>query len=470
MSANPTVRVGFVPSKRFPFSTEWALAMRERVLGAIAKIPGLEVVAPGLETTPNGLVENDEHAASTIALFREQQVEGVIIGALDFADEISAASVAAALGKPVLLFGTKEGPLRTNGERISDAFCGTLSISSALHRRKVPFTFAGILFPEEDKFAEEVDSFTRACAAVKAFRGARVGQVGVRPERFETVVCDETAMLQQFGQKVVPCELADIIAASRAMSDEDARVLATVDNIKSEATIVSVGRDYLFKAAKLELALIDFYRARHLSALAVQCWPSMRAQLGIMPCGVFGRITDQGVMTACEVDVLGAVDMLTQHHLALGRTVPHFIDWTVQHRSKPNMFLAWHCGNAPASLRAENTDVILRNRWRGLDEPIPEEDSGAGAREFTVRPGVVTLSRLVEFDGKFKMLITNGEIVEDHDKERGSSAWVRVADLEKLYGTLVSEGFIHHASMIHGDRSKPLAQFCQFMGIDTVVV
>jgi len=36
--------------------------------------------------------------------------------------------------------------------------------------------------------------------------------------------------------------------------------------------------------------------------------------------------------------------------------------------------------------------------------------------------------------------------------------------------TLFEEGFIHHASMIHGRYTGALAQFCKFAGIKTVIV
>ena len=470
MSDQEIVRLGFIPAKRFPFSTEWAVALRARILQALGDTPALEVVAPDESVTPFGLVQNDDDGAAVSAFFGERGVDGILIATLDFADEISAAGIAAALKKPVLLFATKEGPLRPNGERISDSFCGTLSMASALRRRSLPFIYGGIVFPEEEKFAAEVEAFAAACAATKAFLGARVGQVGVRPERFETVAFDEVALLQRFGQKVVQTELSEVVAAGQAIPDGDERLAATIAAIKAEATVVNVNADYLGKAARLELALADFYARRHLSALAVQCWPTLRPMLGIMPCAILGRLTGQGLMTACEVDVLGALDMIAQYHAARRNTLPHFIDWTIQHRSRPNTFLAWHCGNAPVSLRAPDSEVVLRNRWRGLTEPIPDHDDGVGAREFRLRNGTVTLSRLVEDRGEYKMLITGGEIVPDPAVERGSHAWVEVPDLEKLYGTLIDEGFIHHASMIHGDLRKPLEEFCRFVGIKTVTV
>jgi len=68
------------------------------------------------------------------------------------------------------------------------------------------------------------------------------------------------------------------------------------------------------------------------------------------------------------------------------------------------------------------------------------------------------------------MLITKGEIIPSKDKLRGSWGWVKVSDLANLYRTLVEEGFTHHASMIHGDISDSLVEFCKFTGMEAVVV
>jgi hypothetical protein len=45
-----------------------------------------------------------------------------------------------------------------------------------------------------------------------------------------------------------------------------------------------------------------------------------------------------------------------------------------------------------------------------------------------------------------------------------------VRDHAHLYRTLVEEGFIHHASMIHGDQVATLKMACKFLNIKAVVV
>ena len=205
--------------------------------------------------------------------------------------------------------------------------------------------------------------------------------------------------------------------------------------------------------------------------MAMQCWPSIQREMGISVCNSYGRLTGKGMLTACETDVLGALSMIVNYQAALGQTLPHFVDWTIQHRENPNRLLSWHCGNAPISLAADPSKVALRSR-RDMNgcEPVTEGDAQAGLYQFQIKPGVVTFCRLAEYDNEWKMLIATGEIVPTDETLAGTWSWVEVSDHAKLYRTLVEEGFIHHASMIHGDYSQALLEACKFLGIEAVVV
>ena len=228
---------------------------------------------------------------------------------------------------------------------------------------------------------------------------------------------------------------------------------------------------YMRNAAKLELALTEFWTRNRLSGMAMQCWPSVQRLIGISVCSLYGRLTGKHMLTACETDVLGALAMLVNYQAALGETVPHFIDWTIQHRENPNWLLAWHCGNAPICLARDRAKTALRSRsdMKG-DLPVDEHDRSAGLAQFQLKPGKVTFCRLAEYDDQWKMLIAAGEIIPSEEELAGTWSWVQVKDHEKLYRTLVEEGFVHHASMIHGDQTKALLEACKFLNIKPVVV
>ncbi len=46
--------------------------------------------------------------------------------------------------------------------------------------------------------------------------------------------------------------------------------------------------------------------------------------------------------------------------------------------------------------------------------------------------------------------------------------WVEVEDLARLYKTIGSNGFVHHASMIYGDQTEALKDACYFLDIEVV--
>ena len=461
------VKLGFIPAHRVPFNEDWAVEMRKRTLEALGGIEEVVVVVPDAGLTQNGLVRDDADAEKVVRLFEERDVEGLILGTMTFGDEISAVSIVENMGLPSLLFGTKEGAFTADGGRRSDAFCGTLSISSGLYRRKIPFVFSGICFPEEEEFLQDVRRFAGTVAAIRAFAGAKIGLVGPRPERFETCAINEYPMIEQFGQRVVQISLPEVFGAARALKDDDAEVVRIVEEIKDRADCSATSDEAIRKAAKLEQVLIQFAEEKELSGMGIQCWTAMQSDYGISSCTTMGRLTEQGIMAACEVDIHGALTMLAQYRATLCSTVPHFIDWTIQHQDKENVFLAWHCGNAPQCLVA---DSGVRLRAHSILGEMLGHECSQGCAEFQLQAGTVTLNRLVEYDGEFRMLITKGEIVPSDQELRGSWSWVEVPSLEILYRTLVEQGFTHHASMIHGDVTGELLDFCMFLGIEAVMV
>lgn len=458
-------RIGVVPTYRNRY-TDWCRGLQADCLAALRAVDGVELVeVPRTEegtqgdrpgATPYGCVNTMDQAETAAEHLRREGVDGIVILPLDFGDERAAAKVAERLAVPVLLFATKEPPLAPDGARVSDSYCGTLTISVALHRRTIPFRFGGVVFPGEDTFRSEVATFARAAAVVSGLRHARLGQVGLRPTTFESVCFDEAQLISKFGQHVITCDLGDILTDMEELADDDPTVDAVARDIGA-TTATRPGPDQLRRLAEAEVVLTRFWQKHKLSAMAARCWPTFQRLMGCGCCALYGRLTNQGMLTACESDIVGADSMLVSYRAALCRTIPHFVDWTIQHRTRDNCFLAWHCGNAPPCLARDKGGVGL---------------TAAGVFEFEVEPGAVTLCRLAEYGGQWKLLITSGEIVpaSDDEREAGTFSWVEVPDHARLYRTLIEEGFIHHASMAHGDQVRVLEEACRFLDIHPVVV
>jgi len=460
-----SVKIGFIPSHRVPFDESWAADMRRRCLAEMAKVPGLEVVVPDESLTENGLVRNLEDARRTLDLFKEHDVAGVIVGGMTFGHETSAVGVTIAglpRGTPVLHFATK-GKVNEDGTRPSDAWCGQFMITSALKRRDIVFDHIPTCFPEELVFKQWVSRFVRACAASRTFRGARIGQIGARPEEFESVWWDEASLQRDFNQTVVPIDLADVFMRLDAVGADAADVKKAAAEVREGAEVPAEAADSVTTLARIEIALRRLAAEKELDAMAVNCWNQVQERYGICVCSVLGRLTDSGLLCACEVDVYGACSMLAAFGAGLGRTPPHFIDWTELHPEQENVWLAWHCGNAPPSLCGDGCTACIKEHMI-----LPVSPSW-GTREFKVKTGPVACCRLVEYDGWFTMFIGEGEAIDIPPVNRGSYTWVKVRDAADWEQKMVEHGIIHHGVLIHDPEvAGALESFCKFNGIEVV--
>ncbi len=175
-----------------------------------------------------------------------------------------------------------------------------------------------------------------------------------------------------------------------------------------------------------------------------------------------------GIPTACETDIYGALSMLIQFASTLEKNPPHFMDWTIKHQEKENIFMTFHCGNAPISLCSKSSKPLLREHFI-FSNTLGLQNS-CGTCEFQLKEGIMSFNRLTELDGDFKILTTKGEVLRDQRKLRGSWAWIKVDDLDRLYKKIIDEGFTHHASSIFGDITKEIEIFCKFSGIKAIYV
>jgi L-fucose isomerase-like protein len=468
-------KLGFIPCHRYPFDEKWAIHLRRHAVATLRKFKAVDLVVPSEETTTHGLVSGYADIEPVVKLFRDKNVDGVLIGCLTFGDENPAVSIAAALKhdaalmyKPVLVFPTKEPPFAPDGGRSSDAFCGCLSITSQLVTKEIPFEALPPVSPDDPAFAEAVENFARACVAVKRFVGARIGRVGTHPDNFFTCAVNEREMYRRFGQRILSLDPAWLYQEARALSDHDKRVKQIVHELKKNCDVSAVHEAVLVRSAKYEIVLSKWIEANHIDVVGVQCWPVVQNVYGLAPCTAMSRLTSRGKMAACEVDLNGALTMLLQYSAALGQIAPHFVDWTADHPQDSNAFLAWHCGNAPHELAKDGTQVHIDTQFI-LAQVIPP-DIATGCSWMQLRPGPVTMARLVEVGGEYRLILARGEVMDEPLRTHGSGGWVQVPNLPALYGELQQGGFVHHCSMIHDSHVEALRMAARFLGVKATVI
>jgi len=476
----PKVRLGYAPTYRndwFGYS-ENCRKLREETLEVLKALPNVEIVDiaeageqanPSEGSTPNGAFCDVPTANKLGQYFKSQQVDGIIVNPTDFGNQNAVGKLIEQAGVPALVFAGKEPAAKPapnpDLSRVSDSYCGTLGITAALWRRNLKYRFAGIFFPGDEGLREELEQFTRALSAIKGLQGARIGMVGLRPDEFECCMFSEPAVIRKFKANIVPVDVWPVIKEVKAMADDDAAVVAKAETIRKTAPVIGVHDGYFTTAAKLDLFLEGLAKNLDLNGLAVQEWGNLTEALGINANGSYARLTEAGLPTACETDVLGTLSMILADRVTLGETKPFFIDWTIQHREDETMALAWHGGNCPPSLAADPSKVALRSEQDQTGELGNDPTHCAGQYQFEIKGGPITLCSLVEKDGEWTMLISEGEAVESGNQISNTYCWLKMPHHQALYRAMAENGFTQHSTMVHGNYADTLELVCQLLDI-----
>ncbi|MFP4053433.1 MAG: L-fucose/L-arabinose isomerase family protein [Phycisphaerae bacterium] len=457
------LKLGFIPANRGFFSDKLAAQMRKETIDTLREA-GASVVVPSTKDTKVGCVETREEAVKVGRMFRDQQVQGVVVSAVNFGDEqgVAIALMEAGLDVPVLIVGCQEeGPLTPDADR-RDSFCGLLSIGEALRQLDIPYSIpeVPICFPTDESFRATVERFVGVCRVVDGVRTARYGQVGTRPDAFWTCRYSEKA-LQEIGPTIVTLDLSEVFGGMERMKT-DAAVKRVITDIKKNIDTSAVSEEILVKIAKLELFLKRFIDDNDLDGLGIQCWTSIQENMGICSCTTMSRFDDRGIPCACEADMLGTLSM---HALQLASGGPSCLaDWNNVHNDDPELVNCWHCGVFPASW-AKGTPKM------GCQEIIAGttgRENAMGVVEFVMQDGPVTLCRATQDnEGIHKVALMEGAVEPNPATTFGSYGWVRLPGIQDFYRDVLLRNFPHHVAMNRAHVGNVLWEaFGNYLGFD----
>src|SRR5260370_8107109 len=89
------------------------------------------------------------------------------------------------------------------------------------------------------------------------------------------------------------------------MKDEDERAVQKLKNIERYVTTSGIPQPALLKMAKLGAVVDDWMHSAQVQIRAVQCWPSLEENLGVVPCTIMSMMSDSLISSACEAAVRG---------------------------------------------------------------------------------------------------------------------------------------------------------------------
>ncbi len=439
------ITFGVIVGNRDVFPEELARKGRLEIIELMEDM-GYDYVILGENDTKHGVVETYEDAKKCAELFKQnrEKIAGVLLCLPNFGDEKGIAETLkiADLNVPLLIQASSDEIHKMNRQYRRDAFCGKISVTSVLYQHGIPFTLTEFhtCSIKSEQYKKDLRRFEKVCKIVKKLRNLRVGQIGTRPNAFDTVRYSEK-ILEFNGISVEPIDMSEIFGEIKRLPNDDPQVKEKIEFIKNYTPTTEFPEDGLIKLAKLAVIVEKWVIEKELDGFAFQCWPSIQDNFGIVPCAVMSMFSEGLVPAACEVDVAGLIGMLILQYASDSPSA--ILDWNNNYGDDPNKMVLFHCSNLPKSFFQDTRMTI---------HPIIADQKGGdvsfGAIQGKIKIRPCTLLRIETDDlfGEMKALLTEGKYVEDPLETYGGYGVVEIPNLQELLKSVCIGGFAHHVA------------------------
>ena len=441
MSTATDLRVGFVPLARTTFDIPLASEFTTRARAALRQV-GLTIVGP------ESLVTSQEEAVAVAAGMARHPLDLFLVFQATFADSTMVLSLAEAVDAPLLLWAVPEA---RSGRRLRlNSFCGINLGAHALARNghRYDYLYAP---PEDAQALEQVRLLALAGRAYRLLRGARIGRVGEHPVGLDTCQLDRQALARRFDLEVVQIDLEETFDGARGAAVQE------VDGLHQDLKTRLDGLDDVDQTALRRtlgtyLALRQTAEQQDLAGLAVRCWPEFFTELGCAACGAMSLLSDEGTPCSCEADVNGTITQLILQWIS---GEPAFGTDVVSFDLGDDTVVVWHCGLAPLAMadpQVRPRATIHSNRQLPL------------LMEFPLKPGRVTVARLSEATGDYRLVVSSGEMLRAPLSFSGTSGVLRFdRPARDVLNTMLGEGLEHHVSLTYGDHLPALLALAKML-------
>jgi L-fucose isomerase-like protein len=441
------VTLGVILGNRGFFPDHLCDAGRRQILSTLEQL-GIGVIILPVDVSKHGSVESSDDARKCAELFRSNagKIDGVLVTLPNFGDERGVANALrwSGLSVPVLVHAFADDPRKMTIRDRRDSFCGKMSVCNNLRQYGIRFTLTRrhTCAPDAAEFQEDLRDFAVTCRVVRGLRHLRIGALGARPAAFNTVRYSEK-LLEQSGVSVETLDLFELFGWVGKMADDDGAVQSKLGEIKAYVAAPRVPAPALLKMAKFGVAVDRWMKQAQLQATAIQCWTAMEEFFGVVPCTLMSMMSNMGVSSACEVDVMGTVAM---HALAEGSGQPSaLVDWNNNYGDEPDKGVIFHCSNLPKAVFESAPEMD----YQAIIAGTVGKENTYGTVTGRVKASPFTFLRVGTDDaaGRMRAYVGEGELTSDPLSTFGGYGVVVIRDFQGLLKYICRNGFEHHVAV-----------------------
>ena len=472
------VKLGIVAVSRDCFPITLSEKRRRAVVAALAA-KGVEIyecpviIEGGIDANVNEAYEAITNAG----------VNALVVYLGNFGPEMPETLIARKFGGPVMYVAAAEESVDVLSSDRGDAFCGMLNASYNLKLYDIPAYIPEYPVGTAAECADMIAEFVPIARAILGLRSLKIITFGPRPADF--FACNAPiAPLYKLGVNIQENSELDLLKAYNEHRN-DPRIPAKIAEMEAELGEGNRMPGILPRLAQYELTLLDWIEANKGTAqyvvMANKCWPAFQTEFGFVPCYVNSRLTAQGICTACEVDIYGALSeyigtCLTGECVTLldiNNTVPadlYAADIAGRFPYRLNeTFMGFHCGNTPMCRLTKGTMKYQLIMNRGLENG-GEPDITRGTLEGYIAPGEITFYRLQgNKDSQLQAYVAEGEVLPVACHSFGGIGVFAIPEMNRFYRhVLIEGGYPHHGAVAFKHTGKAFFALMKLLGVEKV--
>ncbi|WP_390404712.1 hypothetical protein [Lacticaseibacillus jixiensis] len=408
-------------------------------------------------TPPHNLGDLDELADYLTAVHDQGPFAGIIFHNTSFTGaEFIEAVHAQFPTTPMLLVASKEpslgGWLRLNGS------IGLMSTGNYLHTHAHAFTFA-YGDPTDQAVIKQTQTFIQAATLRAKLAALTIGVVGTFPTGFAFSGTDEAKLAATFGTQLIHYRTQTAFQAAEALpqaayADELTYAAAHFDDL--DLTLPETTRYVKFVALMRQWAKRDGFKA-----LASRCWPDFFDDYHAAPGAVWSQLCDEGLPTAMECDIHGALSEYILQQLVAPSAPVDMLDLISSLDPVDNTISAWHdyAAFAHANLKYGVKASVHPNRKMPVSP------------QFVLKPGVVTMLRVsVDAKGAYSLVALRGKAIDAPAQFDGVSARIQLEQpVETVFDALIDHGTEQHFALVYGDVIAGIAALGKLLQLPTTI-
>ena len=461
------IKIGLVGVYLTKFNVSLALNEYQRAIRALEKL-SRETEIFDFYPIPKPLISKEE-AIKAQRQMEEQNLDFLIIHHSSFSSGeiiLPLAEIDTYLGMWAIPEPTEEGPLPLGSLVGVNMYASILGHYLRDYKIRFKWFFGS---PESETFIESFKVTLKAIRTIKSLRDSRIGLIGGIAQGFYDLYFDERRLRSIYGVSVYTHELSEVLKKAESYSEN--KIGRLIEDIKTEGQSKNIDKKYFEKAARVYLALEEISRENGYEALAISCWPKFQDEYEFAPCSTIGRLNQNGIVAACEGDILGALSMLILNYLNDNKYPATIMDLP-KFDMKDDSLLLWHCGPSAQWWANDKGMTYCTHFNLGVRRPDGSFQKVGIVNDLIFKEQDVTIMRIVN-DGT-RMLLTTGRTIDQNKKSYdGSRGWLgevrminkKVSALD-FVNTVIVYRLPHHFPLALGNLGDELMEISSWLGVE----